>query len=151
MHAGVWRHLAVPACGAGLWERGRVQRGLWDKPQGLEPAGQSKPLLPQALGRASQQPGCGEGCSALLAAPVPRPPVSRAINQRSPKAVAGRAVPTPGAALWCSVAEDSSWQLVGECVPALDLLVLVLQAVEPMLQPLALGIDAQHHTTYEII
>lgn len=32
-------------------------------------------------------------------------------------------------------------------MPALDPLVLVLQAVKPVLQALALGIDAQNHTT----
>lgn len=44
-----------------------------------------------------------------------------------------------------SVAEHGPWQLVGERVPALDPLVLVLQAIKPVLQALALGIDAQNH------
>lgn len=48
-----------------------------------------------------------------------------------------------------SVAEHSPRELVGECVPTLNPLVLVLQAVKPVLQALALGIDAQNHSTYE--
>lgn len=50
-----------------------------------------------------------------------------------------------------SIAEYSPWELIGECVPALNPLVLVLQAVKPVLQALPLGIDAQNHTTDEII
>lgn len=45
-----------------------------------------------------------------------------------------------------SVAEHSPWELAGERVPALDPLVLVLQAVKPVLQALPLGIDAEDHT-----
>lgn len=44
-----------------------------------------------------------------------------------------------------SVAEHGPRELVGERVPALDPLVLVLQAIKPVLQALALGIDAQNH------
>lgn len=44
-----------------------------------------------------------------------------------------------------SVAEHGPRELVGECVPALYPLVLVLQAVKPVLQALSLGIDAQNH------
>lgn len=44
-----------------------------------------------------------------------------------------------------SVTEHGPWELVGERVPALDPLVLVLQAVKPVLQALALGVDAQNH------
>lgn len=50
-----------------------------------------------------------------------------------------------------SVAEYSPWELIGERVPTLNPLVLVLQAVKPVLQALALGVDAQNHTTDEII
>lgn len=46
-----------------------------------------------------------------------------------------------------SVAEHGPRELVGECVPALYPLVLVLQAVKPVLQALSLGIDAQNHAT----
>lgn len=46
-----------------------------------------------------------------------------------------------------SVAEHSPWELIGERVPTLDPLVLVLQAVKPMLQALPLRIDAQNHST----
>lgn len=46
-----------------------------------------------------------------------------------------------------SVAEYSPWELIGERVPTLNPLVLVLQAVKPVLQALALGVDAQNHTT----
>lgn len=41
-----------------------------------------------------------------------------------------------------SVAEHGPREFVGERVPAFDPLVLVLQAVKPVLQALALGIDA---------
>lgn len=44
-----------------------------------------------------------------------------------------------------SVAEHGPRELVGECVPALYPLVLVLQAVKPVLQALSLGVDAQNH------
>ena len=44
-----------------------------------------------------------------------------------------------------SVAEHGPRELVGECVPSLYPLVLVLQAVKPVLQALSLGIDAQNH------
>lgn len=40
-----------------------------------------------------------------------------------------------------SVAEHSPREFVGECVPALYPLVLVLQAVKPVLQTLTLGVD----------
>lgn len=43
---------------------------------------------------------------------------------------------------WGSVAEDGAGQLVGQRVPALDFLVLVFQAVEPVLQPLPFGINS---------
>lgn len=46
-----------------------------------------------------------------------------------------------------SVAEHGPRELAGECVPALDALVLVLQAVKPVLQALPLGVDAQNHAT----
>lgn len=46
-----------------------------------------------------------------------------------------------------SVAEYSPWELIGERVPTLNPLVLVLQTVKPVLQALALGIDAQNHPT----
>lgn len=46
-----------------------------------------------------------------------------------------------------SVAERGPRELAGECVPALDALVLVLQAVKPVLQALPLGVDAQNHAT----
>lgn len=46
-----------------------------------------------------------------------------------------------------SVAEYSPWELIGECMPTLNPLVLVLQAVKPVLQALTLGIDAQNHST----
>lgn len=69
-------------------------------------------------------------------------------GQRSP--LRHRAVPcspvSPSSA-GCSVAEDSPWQLVCQRVPALDFLVLVLQAVKPVLQPLAFGVDPQHDST----
>lgn len=45
-----------------------------------------------------------------------------------------------------SVAEHGPREFVGERVPAFDPLVFVLQAVKPMLQALALGIDAQNNT-----
>lgn len=44
-----------------------------------------------------------------------------------------------------SVAEHSPWELVGERVPALYPLVLVFQAVKPVLQALTLSVDAQDH------
>lgn len=47
-----------------------------------------------------------------------------------------------------SVAEHSPREFIGERVPALYPLILVLQAVKPVLQALALGVDAQNHTTY---
>lgn len=50
-----------------------------------------------------------------------------------------------------SVAEYSPWELIGERVPTLNPLVLVLQTVKPVLQALTLGIDAQNHPTDEII
>lgn len=50
-----------------------------------------------------------------------------------------------------SVAEHSPREFVGQCVPAFNPLVLVLQTVKPVLQALALGIDAQNHTTNEIV
>ena len=64
----------------------------------------------------------------------------------------GPAVPGAGggrgsSGRWASVAEHSPWELAGEHVPALDALVLVLQAVKPVLQALPLGVDAQNHTT----
>lgn len=46
-----------------------------------------------------------------------------------------------------SVAEHSPREFIGQRVPALYPLVLVLQAVKPVLQALALGVDAQNHTT----
>lgn len=46
-----------------------------------------------------------------------------------------------------SVAEYSPWELIGERVPTLNPLVLVLQTVKPVLQALTLGIDAQNHPT----
>lgn len=78
----------------------RVQRGFL----GTGPAEQNKEPLPCSLGKVSLQPGRGVGCPAL--------PVSKAVNERSPKAVAGRAVPARGAAPWLSVAEDGPRQLV---------------------------------------
>lgn len=46
-----------------------------------------------------------------------------------------------------SVAEHSPWEFVGESVPALYPLVLVFQAVKPVLQAFTLSIDAQNHTS----
>lgn len=50
-----------------------------------------------------------------------------------------------------SVAEHSPWELVGERVPALYPLVLVFQAVKPVLQALTLSVDAQDHAANEIV
>lgn len=52
-----------------------------------------------------------------------------------------------GGADGTSVAEHSPRELICECVPALNPLVLVLQAIKPVLQAFTLGIDAQNHST----
>lgn len=121
VHAGVWcpcacAHVRVCACMCMLVSVcesvSGCEEAFWKSLRGTGPAEQSKPPLPCSLGRVSLQPGRGTGCPALPAAPIPRSPVSKAVNERSPKAVAGRAVPTRGAVPWRSVAEDSPRQLV---------------------------------------
>lgn len=87
--------------------------------------------MPSPLGRASLQPGPAVGCPALLA--VPGSSVSQSWEESKG---CGAAAPRG------SVAEDGAWQLVGQRVPALDFLVLVLQAVKPVLQPLPFGINS---------
>lgn len=77
----------------------------------------------------------------------PRP--SLAAEEAQGPARAGPAEGRAGAAAGegGSVAEHGPREFVGERVPALNPLVLVLQAVKPVLQALALGVDAQDHAT----
>lgn len=44
-----------------------------------------------------------------------------------------------------------SRELIGERVPAFDFLVLVFEAVEPVLQPLTVGVDPQRHAPNEVV
>lgn len=49
----------------------------------------------------------------------------------------------------CLVTEHWSWQFVGQCVPSLDFLVLILEAVKPVFQPFSVGINPQRNSTYQ--
>lgn len=101
------------------------QRG-WERKGAFRKSRQNKPPVPSSLGRASLQPG--PAVLAGLGSPVFQ-------SWQEPKGCGA-------VALRGSVAEHGARQLVGQRVPALDFLVLVFQAVEPVLEPLPFGINS---------
>lgn len=134
MHAGVHTPVCVCVCTCML-ESGAVsvagrKEAFWTSLGSRErPPEQTTCAFSPGKGFPAARPCCGVSCSPGC------PGIPRSQSWEESKGC-GAAAPRG------SVAKDGTRQLVGQRVPALDFLVLVLQAVEPVLQPLPFGINS---------